>query len=85
MWYAGMFDEVSNQIIGIVSVVLPVGIAVFAFLIALRYSKKTISHFSGVRGDNCNLNAHDEADIYAGTATKEQVEGYYDRNIKSHM
>lgn len=45
-WTADMFSGVTSQITGILPVVLPVAIGVFAIGLALRYGKKVLRMFS---------------------------------------
>ena len=86
MDYTGMFSQVIVGIVAIVGVVLPIALGLFAILLALRYGKKAIKTYSEFSATaSITQNDIDERAINDGSRTKEQVEAYYDRNIKPHM
>jgi hypothetical protein len=45
-WDATMFDGITDQIVAVLPIVLPVAIGVFAIGLALRYAKRVLKMFS---------------------------------------
>jgi len=45
-WDANMFNGITDEVVAILPVVLPVAIGVFAIGLALRYGKRVLKMFS---------------------------------------